>query len=46
MGMAALILAVLFGVFVMMPLIVSSFLRNVEAGTIRLVSWLSGHTII
>lgn len=40
------ILAVLFAVFVLMPLIISSFLRNVEAGTVRLVSWLSGHTII
>ncbi|MBV9774750.1 MAG: hypothetical protein JO040_12410 [Gemmatimonadetes bacterium] len=40
------ILGVLFAVFVLMPLIISSFLRNVEAGTVRLVSWLSGHTII
>jgi flotillin len=46
MGMGLLILLVLFGVFVMMPLIVSSILKNVEAGSIRLVSWLSGHTII
>ncbi|HEX8696174.1 MAG TPA: hypothetical protein VF746_27400 [Longimicrobium sp.] len=44
--MGLLILLVLFGVFVMMPLIVSSILKNVEAGTIRMVSWLSGHTII
>jgi flotillin len=28
------------------PLIVASFLRNVEAGTIRLVSWLHGGTVI
>jgi flotillin len=28
------------------PLIVSSFLRNVDAGTIRMVSWLQGSTII
>ena len=28
------------------PLIVASFLRNVEAGTIRLVSWLAGGTVI
>src|SRR6476661_7876445 len=34
-----------FVVFVV-PLIVASFLRNVEAGTIRLVSWLHGGTVI
>src|SRR5512132_2036604 len=28
------------------PLIVSSFLRNVDAGTIRMVSWLHGGTVI
>ena len=28
------------------PVIVASFLRNVEAGTIRLVSWLAGGTVI
>jgi flotillin len=33
-------------VLVVVPLIVASFLRNVEAGTIRLVSWLSGGTVI
>ena len=33
-------------VLVVIPLIVASFLRNVEAGTIRLVSWLSGGTVI
>lgn len=38
--------AVLVGVLVVIPLIVSSFLRNVEAGTIRMVSWLQGSTII
>jgi flotillin len=32
-------------VVVVIPLIVSSFLRNVEAGTIRLVSWLHGGTV-
>jgi flotillin len=31
---------------IVIPLIVSSFLRNVEAGTIRMVSWLSGTTNI
>ena len=33
-------------VLIVVPMIVASFLRNVEAGTIRLVSWLSGGTII
>jgi flotillin len=37
---------VLLGVLFVIPLIVSSFLRNVEAGTIRMVSWLQGSTII
>ena len=32
-------------VLVVIPLIVASFLRNVEAGTIRLVSWLAGGTV-
>jgi flotillin len=32
-------------VVVVVPLIVASFLRNVEAGTIRLVSWLHGGTV-
>lgn len=38
--------AVLVGVLVVIPLIVSSFLRNVDAGTIRMVSWLQGSTVI
>src|SRR5215217_9044837 len=33
-------------VVVVVPVIVASFLRNVEAGTIRLVSWLAGGTVI
>ena len=33
-------------VLVVVPLIVASFLRSVEAGTIRLVSWLHGGTVI
>lgn len=33
-------------VVVAIPIIVAKFLRNVEAGEIRLVSWLSGGTII
>jgi flotillin len=37
---------VVFGVLVLLPAVVASFLRNVEAGTIRLVSWLHGGTVI
>jgi flotillin len=33
-------------VVVVVPMIVAGFLRNVEAGTIRLVSWLAGGTVI
>lgn len=33
-------------VLVVVPMVVASFLRNVEAGTIRLVSWLHGGTVI
>jgi flotillin len=33
-------------VVIIVPMIVASFLRNVEAGTIRLVSWLAGGTVI
>ena len=40
------ILAVVVGVLGLLPLIVRSFLRDVEAGTIRLVSWLQGSTAI
>src|SRR5919199_1471900 len=40
------IVAVLAGVFLIIPAIVASFLRNVEAGEIRLVSWLAGGTVI
>jgi flotillin len=32
-------------VLVIIPVIASAFLRNVDAGTIRLVSWLSGGTV-
>src|SRR6059058_1459130 len=41
-----LIAGVILGVLVVLPMIVASFLRNVEAGTIRLVSWLAGGTVI
>src|ERR1035437_7761093 len=37
---------VLVGGVVVIPPVVASFLRNVEAGTIRLVSWLAGGTVI
>jgi flotillin len=38
--------AVLLGVFVVLPMIVAAFLRDVDAGTIRLVSWITGGTMI
>src|SRR3982751_6506080 len=40
------IIAIVGFVLVVVPIIVASFLRNVEAGTIRLVSWLAGGTVI
>src|SRR5580765_2599853 len=40
------ILGIVFLVLVVLPMIVASFLRNVEAGTIRMVSWLAGGTVI
>ena len=46
MGAIGLILLVLFAVFIFIPLTVNAFLRNVEAGTIRMVSWLNGKTVI
>ena len=33
-------------VFVVIPTIVAAFLRDVEAGTVRLVSWIAGGTVI
>jgi flotillin len=44
-GMIA-VAVIVFAVFFLLPLIVAAFLRNVEAGTIRLVSWLQGSTVI
>jgi len=41
-----LIVGIIAGVFIVIPAIVASFLRNVEAGTIRIVSWLHGGTLI
>lgn len=35
-----------FGVVFVVPMLVAAFLRNVEAGTVRLVSWLHGGTVI
>jgi len=40
------IIAIVGFVLVVIPFIVASFLRNVEAGTIRMVSWLAGGTVI
>ncbi len=40
------IVGVVLGVVVGVPIIVSLFLRDVEAGTIRIVSWLNGATVI
>src|ERR1700712_5150081 len=39
------IAAVIGCVVIVIPVIVASFLRNVDAGTIRLVSWLAGGTV-
>ncbi|HEY2825084.1 MAG TPA: hypothetical protein VGI83_06020 [Gemmatimonadales bacterium] len=41
-----LLLAVPVGVLIVIPFIVASFLRDVDAGTIRMVSWLNGGTAI
>jgi flotillin len=38
--------SVLLFVLVLMPVLVASVLRNVEAGTIRMVTWLHGSTVI
>ncbi len=46
MSGGALVVGVVAFVLVVIPAIVASFLRNVEAGTIRLVSWLHGGTVI
>ena len=40
------IIAAVIVIVVVIPLIVSSFLRNVDAGSIRMVSWLNGSTRI
>ncbi|MEP6509174.1 MAG: hypothetical protein ABJC63_13200 [Gemmatimonadales bacterium] len=42
----ALVIGVVAFVLIAVPIIVAKFLRNVEAGEIRLVSWLGGGTII
>ncbi len=41
-----LVVVILLAVLVVIPAIVVAFLKNVEAGTIRLVSWLNGGTVI
>ena len=46
MASAGLLIAAVIGfVVIVIPVIVASFLRNVDAGTIRLVSWLAGGTV-
>src|ERR1700750_679075 len=40
------VLAIAAFVLIVIPFIVSRLLRNVEAGTIRMVSWLAGGTVI
>ena len=42
----ALIASVVGFVVIVVPAIIARFLRNVEAGEIRLVSWLAGRTVI
>ena len=37
---------VVIGVVFLVPVLVSAFLRNVEAGTIRIVSWFGGYSAI
>ena len=46
MSQTLIIVAIVAGVLGLLPLIVSAFLRDVQAGTIRLVSWLQGSTVI
>jgi flotillin len=46
MSSLLIVVAVVLGVLFIAPVIVASFLRNVDAGTIRLVSWLSGGSVI
>src|SRR5437868_11308937 len=41
-----LVVAVPIAVLVLLPFIVAGFLRDVDAGTIRMVSWLNGSTVI
>ncbi|WP_424952631.1 hypothetical protein [Deinococcus sp.] len=40
------IVGILVVLLILVPLLVNSFLRNVQAGTIRMVSWLRGSTVI
>jgi flotillin len=44
--MGAIVALIIAAVLFVIPAIVASFLRNVEAGTIRMVSWLHGGTVI
>lgn len=45
-GLVLVVFGVIFITLVLIPVIVSAILRNVEAGTIRMVSWLNGSTVI
>ncbi|NOT07775.1 MAG: hypothetical protein HOP28_06180 [Gemmatimonadales bacterium] len=46
MTQTLIIVAIVAGVLGLLPFIVSAFLRDVQAGTIRMVSWLQGTTVI
>src|ERR1041384_7961223 len=41
-----LVVAIPAAVLLLVPFIVAGFLRDVDAGTIRMVSWLNGSTVI
>src|SRR6266498_1680258 len=41
-----LVVAIPVAVLILVPFIVAGFLRDVDAGTIRMVSWLNGSTVI
>src|SRR5438270_13978981 len=45
-GQLAVIGAILIVIFLFIPMIVTMFLRSVDAGTIRMVSWWGGKTRI
>jgi flotillin len=45
MNIIVVAVAIFFALFILFPLIMSKLLRNVEAGEIRMVSWLTGGTV-